>query len=116
MHLRHRRRLHRDQVGQGHRWPSRQESQRDLARRRAVRVGDLLEQRALAAAGGREIVVAERRIGHHRNTMRLAPRDHRVLDGALLQMIQHLIAGDFAGACDVEHLLEIARVKIADAP
>ena len=64
----------------------------------------------------RKIVVAERRVGDHRDAMLLAPRDHRVLDRALLQMIEHLIAGDLALAGDGEHFVEIVGVEIADAP
>ncbi len=45
----------------------------------------------------RKIVVTERRIGHDGDAMLFAPRDHRVLDGALLQMVEHLVAGDLAG-------------------
>ena len=44
----------------------------------------------------RKIVVAERRIGDDGDAVPLAPRDHRVLDRALLQMIEHLVAGDLA--------------------
>ena len=60
--------------------------------------------------------MAERRIGDHRDAVLLAPRDHRMLDRALLQMIEHLVAGDLALAGNLQHLVEIIGVEIADAP
>src|SRR5882672_6488637 len=75
-----------------------QESESNLAWRRAMRVGNCLQRRARLAARRREIVVAERRIGDHRDAMLLAPWDDSVFDRALLQMIKHLIAGDLAFA------------------
>ena len=60
--------------------------------------------------------MAERRIGDDGDAMPLAPRDHRVLDRAFLQMIEHLVAGDLALARDIEQFVEIVGVEIADAP
>ena len=60
--------------------------------------------------------MAERRIGDDGNTVALAPRDHRVLDRALLQMIEHLVAGDLARARDIEQFVKIVCIEIADAP
>ena len=51
--------------------------------------------------------MAERRIGDDGDAVLLAPRDHRVLDRALLQMIEHLVAGDLALARDIEQFVEI---------
>ena len=39
-----------------------------------------------------------------------------MLDGALLQMIEHLIAGDLALAGNIKHFIEIVAIEIADAP
>ena len=39
-----------------------------------------------------------------------------MLDGALLQMIEHLVAGDLALAGNRQHLVEIVGIEIADAP
>ena len=55
-----------------------------------------LQHRARLALRSRKIIVTERRIGHHRSAVLPAPRNHRVLDRALLQMIEHLVAGDLA--------------------
>ena len=60
--------------------------------------------------------MAERRIGDDGNAVLLAPRDHRVLDRAFLQMIEHLVAGDLALARDRQQFVEIVGVEIADAP
>ena len=95
---------------------ARQKSQRDLARRCAVRIGDRLQHLAALAARRRKIIMTERRIGDDGDAMSLAPRDHRMLDRALLQMIEHLIAGDLALARDREQFVEIVGIEIADAP
>ena len=95
---------------------ARQEAERDLARRGAMRVGDFLQQLSRLAARRRKIIVAERRIGDHRDAVLLAPRDHRMLDRAFLQMIEHLVAGDPAFAGDRLQFIEIVAVEIADAP
>ena len=60
--------------------------------------------------------MAERRIRDDGDTVLLAPGDDSVLDRALLQMIEHLIAGDLALARDIEQFAEIVAVEIADAP
>ena len=60
--------------------------------------------------------MAERRIRDDGDAVLFTPGNHRVLDGALLQMIEHLIAGDPALARDFQDLAEIVGVEIADAP
>ena len=45
-----------------------------------------------------------------------APRDHRVLDRAFLQVIEHLIAGDLSLTCDFENFVEIVGIEIGNAP
>ena len=60
--------------------------------------------------------MAERRVGHYRNTMLLAPRDHGVFDRAFLQVIQHLVAGNPALTRDRMQVIEIVDIEIADAP
>jgi hypothetical protein len=93
-----------------------QEAQGDLSRRGAAAFGDGLEHFASLAARAWKIVVTERRIRHHRDAMFDAPRDHRVLDRAFLQMIKHLVACDLALARDTQDLVEVVGVEIADAP
>ena len=99
-----------------HRSRAREKRQRDLARGCLVRLRNRLQHLAALAARGRKIIMAERRIGDDGDTVLLAPRDHRVLDRALLQMIEHLVAGDLALARDIEQFVEIVSVEIADAP
>ena len=93
-----------------------EKAERDLTRRCAVRIGDGLQQLAGLAARRRKIIVTERRIGDDGDALLLAPWDHRVLDRAFLQMIEHLVAGDLALARDRQQLVEIVGVEIADAP
>lgn len=99
-----------------HRSCTGEEAQCDLARRRATRLRDARQHRAALAVARREIIVAEWRIGDHGDTMPFAPRDHRVLNRAFLQMIEHLIAGDAVFAGGVEDLVEIIGIEIGDAP
>ena len=59
---------------------------------------DGLKNIAARAAWRRKIIVTEWQIHIHRDAVLLAPRDHRMFDGALLQMIERLITGDLAFA------------------
>src|SRR5262245_61768983 len=45
--------------------------------------------------------------------MALASRNHRVLDGTLLEMIEHLVAGDATRACQPHGQFELFGVEIA---
>src|SRR3984957_11398007 len=60
--------------------------------------------------------VAERAVGDNRDAFLFAPGNDGVLDRALLQMIEHLIAGRFACLRDPAQRVEIVHVEIADAP
>ena len=81
-----------------------------------MRLGDGL-QHLPACSAVRKIIVPEWAIGDHGDAMLLAPWDHRVLDRALAQMVEHLIAGDLAGSPAIgQHLVEIVDIEIADAP
>src|SRR6478735_2182270 len=82
----------------------------------ATRVRNRLQRLAGVTVRRRKIIVAERRIGDDGNAVALAPRDHPVFDRALLQMIEHLVAGDLALARDRQQFAEIVGVEIADAP
>src|SRR3569623_2055665 len=99
-----------------HGWRAGENRQRHLTRGRAMCIGNLLQHQPAFGFRRRKIIVPKRRISRHRDAMRLAPWDHRMLDGALLQMIKHLIAGDVALACNVINLLQIVGIEIADAP
>src|SRR6202453_2281508 len=67
---------------------TRQICERDLARRGATPFDNGLQYRAAGARRLGKIVVTKRRIGNHRDAMLRAPWNHRVLDRALLQMIE----------------------------
>ena len=79
---------------------------------------DFGEYAALRRLRRREIVVAEWRIGDDRNAVLFAPRNHGVLDRALLEMIEHLIADNALTVRGLHPIdfLEIVGVEIADAP
>src|SRR6516225_8792852 len=87
---------------------------RRLRYREHDRLADEKAQRDLARR--RKIAVAKRRVGDHRDTMPLAPWNHRMLDGPLIEVIEHLVAGNLAFTGNVENLVEIVGVEIADAP
>src|SRR4029078_12278050 len=95
---------------------AREKLKRDLTRARLVRVSYRLQHLASLAARRRKFIMAARRIGPDGNAVLLAPRDHGVLDRAFLQVVEHLIASDVALARDIEQLVEIISVEIADAP
>src|SRR6202035_5173009 len=95
---------------------ARQKTQGDLPRRGAMRFGDFLQHLTRLAERRWKIIMTERRIGDHGRAVQLAPWDHRMLDRALLQMVEHLVAGDLAPAGNRQHLVEVAGVEIADAP
>jgi hypothetical protein len=77
---------------------------------------DVFQHAAPGGARAGEAAVAERAVGDDRHTLLLTPGHYRVLDCALLQVVEHLVAGDPAGVCDGEHILEIVDVEIANAP
>src|SRR5690606_35224212 len=76
------------------RTPPREEGKRHLPRRRAMRGGDLLQDPPAGRRRAREVAVPERAVGNDRHGVLLAPGDDRVFYGALLQMVEHLVAGD----------------------
>ena len=81
-----------------------------------MRRGDLGQHPPARAIGARKAAVAERAVIDDRHTVLLAPRDHPVLDAALGEMVEHLVAGDMAVAGDLPHLFEVAGGEIADPP
>src|SRR6476661_5721560 len=89
-----------------HRSRTGKEAQRDLPRCHTTRLRDTCQHRASLAVACGKIVVAERRVCDDSDATLLAPRDHRMLDRALLEMIEHLIARDAAFAGDVENFVE----------
>src|SRR4051812_44220200 len=88
---------------------ARQESERDLPRRSAVRRGHFVQRLALG-----KMAAAERAIGDHGHAVLRAPRNQRVLDRAFLEVVEHLVARD--ALADGGELLEVRDVEVADAP
>src|ERR1700693_4772517 len=71
-----------------------EKAQRDLARSSAMRLGDLLQHATTGGAQARKAPMTERAIGDYGYAVLLAPRDHCVLNRALLQVIENLVARD----------------------
>ena len=63
-----------------------------------------------------KIAVTEGAVGRHRDAVLLAPRKYRMLNGALLQIIEHLIAGKRHVGVDRSQILQVTHVEITDAP
>ena len=60
-------------------------------------VGDFLQHAPSGSArAGKSACVTERAIGDHGDAVLFAPREHRLLDRALAQMIEHLVASRMA--------------------
>ena len=60
--------------------------------------------------------MAERAVGDHRDAVSLAPGDHRVLDGSLLEVVEDLVAREAALPGDLAGLLQVGHVEVAHAP
>ena len=54
--------------------------------------------------------MTERRIGDDGDVVFGAPRNHRMLDRALLQMVKNLVAGDFSFARDLKEFIQIVGI------
>src|ERR1700760_180193 len=72
--------------------PPRQKCKRDLARGRIMCLRYIRQQAAARRLLARKISMPEWTIRGDSETVLLAARQHRMLDGAFLQMIKHLIA------------------------
>jgi len=94
-----------------------QEPQRNLVDARAMRIGDVLEDASAAGTLTRQATVAaEGTVGHHRHTVSFAPWQHGMLDGALLQVIEDLVAGGVVLARNGADLLEVGYIEVAHTP
>ena len=76
---------------------------------------DLIEKLSLCTRVGK-ISVTKGAVCGDSNAMFFAPGDDNVLDGAIFQMIQDLIAGKVSLSCYIFDFLEIWNVKVAHAP
>jgi hypothetical protein len=95
---------------------TRQKGECHLARRRAQALGHLAERCAARAARRKLAMLSVRRVADDRHVVRLAPRENGVLDTALFQVIEHLIAGDATRAGDLERPLQLVFVEVTHAP
>src|SRR5262249_54638400 len=93
-----------------------QETERHLARARSVCFRDVLQHLTSSRAWAWEASMPERAVRDDGDVMPLTPRNHRVLDRALLKMVEHLIAGDAAGAGDLARLFKVGFIEIAHTP
>ena len=83
---------------------------------RPVGGGDLFQHAPSGRARAWKAPVTERAVSDHGHAVRLAPGDHRVLDRALPQMVEDLVADRAALARDPPRFLEIGHVEVAHAP
>ena len=96
-------------------WLAREPSECNLARGCAMLASDLFQDlAAFASRGGKAIGLALRRISDDGDVMGFAPRYDLMLDRALVQMIEHLVAGDMGR--DRIGRFEVCDVEIAQAP
>ena len=83
-----------------------------------MRLGDFGEYPATFCARAGEAPVAERAVPGNHEAMGLAPREDAVFNSPLLQVIEHLVAGEtplpFVG--DLSDLFEVGDIEIADTP
>src|SRR6478752_1167001 len=93
-----------------------QEPEGDLARGRPVRGGDLPQDATAFGVRAREVPMAERAVSDYRDAVSLAPGDHRMLDGSLLEVVEDLVAREEALPCNLAGLLQVGYVEIAHAP
>jgi hypothetical protein len=94
-----------------------QEAERDLAGSCVVRRSDFAQYAASGCArAGKGSRMPEGAVAHDGDTVLLAPGNHGMLDRPVLQMVEHLVAGDSAFAGDAHGFVEVGYVEIANAP
>ena len=98
------------------RWTPHEESQGDLASGRVVCLCNFLQHAAALRPRTGETPMPERCIADYRDAMLLAPWHHGVLNRALLQMIEHLIADERTITDDLSGLFKVGLIEVADAP
>src|SRR5262245_33243071 len=96
--------------------PAQEEAEGDLSRGCVAGGGDRRQHTAAAARGCREAARAEGAVPDDGNAAHLAPGKDVVLDGALLEMVENLVARDATRAGDRRHRLELVDREVADAP
>ncbi len=93
-----------------------QKGQRHMARRGAVDSGNVGQSTATGRCRLGKLAVPKGAIGHHGHAVLPAPGHDGVFDGALAQVLEHLVAGDATGADHGQRLLQVVHVEVAHGP
>src|SRR5690242_5071066 len=78
--------------------------------------GNLLEYTAAPAGRVGEVVVAERAVGDQGNLTGPAPGQDGVFGGALLQMVEDLVANQLPWTCELLPLTQVRIIEVAHTP
>src|SRR3981081_1621471 len=97
------------------RMPMRQESKGDLTRGRAMRIGDFLQHEAAGRSWAGKLAMTERGVADDGDAVALAPGDNGMFAGALLQILNVLVAGEILRR-DRPRLVEVGDIEVAHAP
>src|SRR5262245_20020316 len=87
----------------------------DLMRRGAVARRDRGENSTGRSLGIRQAALREGAVTHHSDAVLLARGDDTVLDGALAEMVEDLVAGDAPTSGRTDRLLQALLIEVADA-
>lgn len=93
--------------------PAEQEAKGDLPGSGAEVTGDGGQGAAAAGVGRGEVAVAIGAVGDQGGFVRGAPGQDGVFDGALLRVIEHLIAD---GGVERGHFIQVIDIEVADTP
>ena len=78
--------------------------------------GNSIQYASRVRAWTGKVPAAERAVGDNSNPVGFAPGEHSVLNGSLLEMIEHLIAREPAAPCDRSYFLEVGHIEITHPP
>jgi len=81
-----------------------------------MRLRYLLEYAPSHGPRTREIIMTERAVSDHGDAMLFAPGDHGVLDRALPQMVEDLVASKMPVPGNPSDRVEFTHVEVADTP
>jgi hypothetical protein len=81
-----------------------------------MRLRDHAEYPAARRARVGKLTVTEGAVSNDGYVVPFAPGNHSVFDGALLQVIEHLVAGGHRLSGDRLELTEVRHIEVADAP
>src|SRR5215813_4850397 len=81
-----------------------------------MRFRNLVQDTAAGGLGSGKSSMTERAVSSHRDIMLFTPGQHVVLDGSLLQVVQHLVTNNAALASNGPSLFKIVHIEVAHAP